>query len=153
MIVVSDTSPITALLKVGRIELLHSLFGRVIIPPAVEFELLRDHSILPAWLEVIEPRQIPWEVAAARLDAGETQALALALELKAGTVLIDERLGRRVALRAGLPVIGMLGCLLLAKREGHIAAVAPVIDELRRKAGCWFDDALIATVLSAAGEG
>lgn len=152
MIVVSDTSPLTALVKIGRAELLAELFGRVIIPPAVEMELLREHRELPEWLEVQAPSMIPAEIAAAHLDAGETQALALALELRADTVLMDERLGRRIARSVGLIPTGVLGCLLFAKREGLLIAVAPLIADLKLRGGCWFEDALVAALLAAAGE-
>ena len=153
MIVVSDTSPLTALLTIGRAELLHLLFGQVIIPPAVADELLHEHPVLPAWIEVLSPSHIPPAVIAAHLDPGETQALALALELHAHTLLMDERLGRRVARALGLIPTGVLGCLVLAKQDGHLATVSPVIAELQDRAGCWFDDALIAAILRAAGEG
>ena len=78
--------------------------------------------------------------------------MALALEMRADAVLIDERLGRRVARTLGLRVTGLLGTLILAKQRGHLEAVKPVIEELRTRAGCWFDDALIADVINAAGE-
>ena len=52
MIVVSDTSPLTALLAIGQSDLLTKLFGDVVIPPAVKSELLRTHPVLPAWLRV-----------------------------------------------------------------------------------------------------
>jgi len=52
----------------------------------------------------------------------------------------------------GLRVTGLLGTLVLAKQRGHIDAVRPIIADLRIRAGCWFDDALIADVLRAAGE-
>lgn len=152
MIIVSDTSPVTALLHVDRADLLRLLFGRVIIPPAVETELLRDHPILPEWVEVVRPIRIPDDVSAASLDAGETEAIALALELKADVILLDERRGRRLAASLGLVPTGVLGCLVLAKREGHLDAIAPVIEELQRESGCWFDGDLIEAVLRAAGE-
>ena len=152
MIVVSDTSPLTALLKIGRAHLLSDLFGRVIIPPAVQAELLREHPAVPAWIELVVPGSIPPEITDAHLDLGETQALALALEIHADTVLMDERLGRRVAEALGLHPTGVLGCLVLAKRDGLLPAIAPVIAELQTIAGCWFDDALLAAVLRAAGE-
>ncbi len=152
MIVVSDTSPLTALLEIGRGHLLAELFGRVVIPPAVQTELLREHPALPDWIEVEVPGPIPPRITDARLDAGETQALALALKIHADTILMDERLGRRVAEALGLRPTGVLGCLVLAKREGFIRTVAPVIAELQSIAGCWFDNALLAAVLHAAGE-
>ena len=123
-----------------------------IIPPAVCAELLREHAALPAWLETRAPLTIPASLTAAHLDLGETEALALALEVRADTILLDERLGRRVARAHGLRVTGLLGTLVLAKERGHLAAVRPVIAELRLRVGCWFDDALIADVCRAAGE-
>ena len=150
MLVVSDTSPLTALLNVGRADLLQQLFSEIFIPPAVE--LLRSHSILPEWLKVRKPRNIPASITSADLDAGESEALALALDLHAGTVLMDERLGRRVARALGLKTTGLLGCLVLAKDAGLIADVSSVIAELQTIAGCWFDDALIAAICRAAGE-
>ena len=152
MLVVSDTSQLTALLKIGRADLLQQLFSEVFIPPAVETELLRSHSILPEWLKVRKPRNIPASITSADLDAGESEALALALELNAGTVLMDERLGRRVARALGLKATGLLGCLVLAKDAGLIANVSPLITELETIAGCWFDAALIAAICRAAGE-
>lgn len=50
-VIVSDTSAITNLLAIGRIELLEDLFGRVLIPPAVAAELRVGHSQLPAFIE------------------------------------------------------------------------------------------------------
>lgn len=82
MVIISDTSPMTALLLAGRGELLTLIFDRVVIPPAVETELLCAHETLPVWLEVIVPKRIPSTVLEAGLDAGETEAIALALELK-----------------------------------------------------------------------
>lgn len=66
----------------------------------------------------------------AGLDPGETEAIALALELHPDAVLMDERLGRRLAARHGLAVTGLLGFLVLAKHQKLIDAVAPVIQEL-----------------------
>ena len=79
MIVVSDTSPITALLAVEKAELLKQLFGEVVIPNAVEAELLRTHSTLPAWLHV-QPLQnfAKANLYARSVDRGEAEAIALA---------------------------------------------------------------------------
>jgi len=78
MVVISDTSPLTALLLARREELLRDLFGRVVIPPSVQIELLRTHAKLPSWIEVIAPQMIPASVSDAGLDLGETEAIALA---------------------------------------------------------------------------
>lgn len=152
MLVVSDTSPLTALLQIGRAELLPALFGRVVIPPAVQRELLRAHAALPPWLEVRTSGVIPESLRDARLDAGETEALALALEIRADIVLMDERLGRRAARALGLRVMGLLGLLVLAKQRGKLSSVRATVDDLRSVAGCWFDDDLVAEVCASVGE-
>jgi uncharacterized protein len=84
MIVVSDTSPITALLTIGAAELLAQLFQEVVIPPAVRDELLRSHARLPAWLQV-KAVQSPGQVRtyAQSVDLGEAEAIQLAQELHA----------------------------------------------------------------------
>lgn len=86
------------------------------------------------------------------LDRGEAEAIALALELKAEELLIDERLGRREANRLGVPIIGVLGILLVAKRRTLINAVQPVVDALISKAGFRVSLQLYEQVLQAAGE-
>src|SRR5205809_6670839 len=110
MIVVSDTSPITALLTVGQAELLRKLFGEVVIPPAVKAELDRTHSALPKWLQVRQLRDQAQALAFERVvDRGEAEAIALAQELRANWLLIDERKGRRLAKEAGVRVLGLVG--------------------------------------------
>ena len=152
MVVISDTSPITALLLADQAELLRGLFTRVVIPPAVQRELLCAHTQLPPWIEVISPRHIPASITEGGLDAGETEAIALALELHPDTLLIDERLGRRLAMKHVLPVTGLLGLLVLAKQHGLVEKVVPVIQELQTKGNCWFGHALLQDVCKAVHE-
>lgn len=132
--------------------MLQSLFDRVVIPPAVQSELLRAHAILPSWIEIVVPQSRPASVSEGGLDAGETEAIALTLELHPDTLLINERLGRRLAMRHGLPVTGLLGLLVLAKTRGLIAGAVPVIHELQEKGNCWFGHNLLLEVCAAVGE-
>lgn len=152
MVVISDTSPLTALLLADHAELLRVLFARVVIPPAVQRELLCAHTRLPSWIEVIPPHHIPASITDAGLDAGETEAIALALELHPDTLLMDERLGRRLAMKHGLPVTGLLGMLVLAKKHELVEKIVPVIHQLQTKGNCWFGHALLMDVCSAVGE-
>ena len=153
MIVVGDTSPITSLLQTGHSELLPVLFGEVLIPPAVQAELSRFHATLPDWLRVrpiLDQRQA--DDLGDRLDQGEAEAIVLAEECRADYLLIDEKLGREQAEARGLTAIGLLGVLLLAKRAGHLASVAVLIDQLETVAGFFVSERIKSIVLRAAGE-
>jgi predicted nucleic acid-binding protein len=86
------------------------------------------------------------------LHRGEAEAIALAVDLKADTILIDEHEGRLLATQAGLSVTGVFGVLLRAKKEGTISAVQPEIQALRAKARFFISKPLEARVLDLAGE-
>jgi hypothetical protein len=86
------------------------------------------------------------------LDPGEAAALALAVEIHADVVLLDERRGREAASQLGLRTIGILGLLLQAKSAGFLAAIQPILDDLRREAGFWMAEPLRQQVLRLAGE-
>jgi predicted nucleic acid-binding protein len=86
------------------------------------------------------------------LHPGEAEAIALALEIKADYLLIDEREGRTLARQLGLPITGVLGVLLRAKRRRQIEAVKPEIEALRRQARFFIAPALEAAILAEAGE-
>lgn len=161
MIVVADTSVILNLALVGCDTLLEAMFGVVIIPPAVESEFQRLAAssgrfaglTVPSWLRVQAPTAIAPRIAAdAALDLGEAQALALALEIHADAVLIDEAHARLVATELGLTPIGILGILLRSKRDGRIAEIRGVLATLRERAGFRIADDLYREVLRLAGE-
>jgi predicted nucleic acid-binding protein len=160
-VVVSNTSPILNLACIGRLDLLRALYGQLLIPPAVFHELVLADPDAPGAAEVRSGGWIAQHpvanqtlVAALRLelDAGEAEAIACALELKATLLLMDERRGRQIAQRMGLPVVGLLGALLLAQRRGLTPALRPLLDDLRSKAGFWMSDALYRRVLVETGE-
>ena len=89
---------------------------------------------------------------AGQLDAGESEAIALAAELNIGLLLIDEREGRVFARRAGLRVTGVLGVLLRAKLDGRIPAIRPAMDALRADAHFFIAEELEIRVLAEAAE-
>jgi predicted nucleic acid-binding protein len=78
--------------------------------------------------------------------------VALALELKADILPIDEQAARGVASQLGLSIIGLMGVLLRAKTAGHLPAVRPVLDDLIGRAGFWVSATLYTAVLNLAGE-
>ncbi len=114
-VVVVNASPLIALGTCGRIDLLRSLYDRVVIPEEVQTELaVGGETALPAglmeanlkWIEVLRLNS-PLSIAmTARLDDGEASVIALALELGATRIVMDERKGRKLAENLGLDVIG-----------------------------------------------
>jgi predicted nucleic acid-binding protein len=89
--------------------------------------------VLPSWIHIRALTQpIGSEVLRASLGPGESEALALALELKAEALILDDRPARRLALARGLPLMGTAAVLLRAKQAGFIPAVQPLLDELLR---------------------
>jgi len=161
MIVVSNSSPLVSLCAIGRLELLRNRYGTISIPRAVHYEVAVQGSGRPGAAEV---QTFDWNtfreggnpnLATAlqgKLDHGEAEAIALALELQADLLLMDERLGRIEAARFGLRFIGTLGVLIEAKARGHLQEIKPVLDELRTNAGFRMSEALRARVLQEAGE-
>ncbi len=166
MLVVSDTSPILNLAAVGRADLLGSLYGELVIPPAVQGELaslprryprFAAATPLPSFVRV-EP--LPSDVDAGALLAelalqlhpGEAEALALATVLPADLLLVDEFAARRLARLRGVRTQGLLGVLVEAKRRGFLRAVAPLLDQLQAEVGFWVGAELRATVLHSVGE-
>ena len=153
MIVVSDTSCISNLLSIGREELLPRLFGEVLIPPAVLSELLRFHVRVPDFVRCVAPAEMGKMASLSQeLDLGEAEAICLALELKADRLLIDEAPGRAAALREGIPIIGLVGVLVTAKRTGLVGAISPILQQLEEDAGFYLSASLKENVLLAVGE-
>jgi hypothetical protein len=160
---VSNTSPIFNLACIERLDLLRTLFQEIWIPSGVETELtlVPDAAIRgrveqarnAGWLKVrptIEADLI--KLLTVDLHQGEAEAIALALETKADWLLIDEKEGREMARRLGLPIAGVLGVLLRAKRMGHIAEIKPDLLALRSKAHFFIAPELEAELLESAGE-
>lgn len=161
MTVVSNTSPIFYLSSIGQLDLLRQLYGEIAIPAAVLQEITNvgntDASarVVPT-LSWIKTEPVTDRVFVNRLrtelDPGEAEAIALAVQLSAGRLLMDERLGRAAAMQAGLQVTGVLGILIAAKQNDFIQEVKPLLDTLLDRVGFWVDAQLYAKVLRAAGE-
>lgn len=161
MIVVSNTSPIFYLSTIGHLDLLRQLYSEIVIPRTVFNEITnvgntdasaRVVSTL-SWIKTQSATDQEFvNTLRAELDPGEAEAIALAVELNVDRLLIDERLGRAAAIRAGLQVTGVLGILIAAKRNKLVQEVKPLLDALIEQVGFWIDTRLYAKVLQAVGE-
>jgi predicted nucleic acid-binding protein len=119
MIIIADTTPLNYLVLIQEVDLLPRLFGKVLIPPAVYKELEDPETPdsvrawlarAPSWLNV-QALHSPPDPALDYLDVGEREAIALAEELGADQLLLDEGDARKEAARRKLPFIGTLGIL------------------------------------------
>lgn len=138
---VADTGPLIALARVERLQLLPRLFGNGLIPPAVHREVQIEsgragarrigEALSAGWLRVEAlPDDAPVADLLRTVDAGEAEAMALCLQHRARLLLIDDAKGRKLARRAGIPLVGVAGVLLAAKSKGLLGSVSPVLDEL-----------------------
>lgn len=125
MIVVSDTTPILSLLKIDRLDLLQSLYGKVLLPEAVYHELVSNPAFSDeakqvaacAFLTVVSVKNkssVELLRKVSGLDAGESEAVILYEEQNAELLLMDERKGRTIAKKMDIEYIGTAGILMLA---------------------------------------
>lgn len=161
MKVVCNASPLINLARIGQLALLPRIFGRILVPEAVWQEVVEDGQGQPGAEEVRRAAWVERATVANRLlvhslrqdlDAGEAEAIALAIEIEADWLLMDERLGRETAHHFGLRYVGLVGILSAAKQRGDIRALRPLLDRLRDVAGFRISSALYEQVLRDAGE-
>ena len=159
-IIVADTGPLIALAKLHHLDLLPAIFDAVYVPQTVYDEATQDNyrndadtidKFIQSYTTVCQTINNPFsQNISTILDAGETQALALAKQLDCG-VLMDERKGRQIANHYQIHAIGTLGVLLQAKKQGKIKAIKPLISELQN-VGYRLSPKLIEYALTKASE-
>jgi predicted nucleic acid-binding protein len=157
--VVSNTTPLQYLHQIGRLDLLPYIYRRVVVPQAVADELRQgelkgiDVPVLSrlGWVTVLPVAAPDLQQVSAALDAGEREALALAIGQRDPLLLLDDAAARREAKSLGLRFTGTLGVLVRAKHAGHITTVAPCLDQLDN-AGFYLRPDVRVLVLRQAGE-
>lgn len=156
MTIVSNASPLINLARISKLDLLRELYGERVIPQAVWQEVVLDGAEQPGAEQVktsdwIKVRPIKDERLAQalrqELDAGEAEAIVLAIETEAELLLMDEHLGRETARHLGVRYTGLIGVLRQAKHKRLIAAIKPQLDALRDVAGFRISDVLYRRVL------
>lgn len=154
MIVVVNTSPLIALDRIGQLDILRQLFGRVVRPQSVVDELMAGRHLYGGssllfdapWMET---REDPGEVIFRReLGAGETAAIVLARKMNADLLLLDDLAARRVATELELRISGTLGVLFAASRRGYINDLEKTLSDLS-SSGFRISDQMRKSILSA----
>lgn len=158
MLVVSDTTAITNLLKINLLHLVQKMYREILIPRAVYDELRKiptQQKIIDntKWIKTREVKNQSFvEQLNARLDLGESEAIALAVELKADILVMDEYQGRRLAQEHGVTIIGLLGILIGAKKRGYIKSVKAHMEDLMKNYGFRISKSVYNQVLRLAKE-
>jgi predicted nucleic acid-binding protein len=157
---VCDASTLIALARIGQLDILAQVGEQVVIPVAVYDEVVVKGAGKPGSDEVqqalwIETRDVADRNVVAQfrtvLGAGESEAIALAKESAAELIILDDQDARETAITEGLNVVGLLAFLVLAKEEGIIHQVRPLLDALRQQ-GFFISDDLYQHILQKADE-
>ena len=160
--VVADAGPLIALARLDRLSWLPELYGEILVPARVFAELRCDgdrpgakalhRAHVAGWLQVVETRAPPAALREAPVDPGEAEAIWLAKQrTDLRFLLIDDRRGRQLARQLGLAVVGIAGVLLVAKQEGLIQEIRPLLQELAG-IGYYLSAQLCDEILRLAGE-
>ena len=161
--VVSNSSPLVYLAALGDFDLLRVLFDEITIPPTVFQEVAIAGARFPVspavlaardkWIHVrgVRDPTLADHFRSAGLHPGESEALALAVEIQPDALLMDDQEAVHRAVSLGVNVIRTPGVYRLAKQRGLLPAVAPKLEDLRR-AGFWLRDDHFSTILRSVGE-
>jgi len=154
MIIVSDTTALTTLIKSGLDWILPQMFGEILIPKAVADELLCFHSCLPDWCIVRVAIEGPLlDRLRQTVDLGEAEAIVLANELQASVILLDDKKGRRQAEALGLAPLALPAVLAAAKRQEIIPSLADAFDTISKQGRYRVADSAAYQLLRSVGEG
>jgi predicted nucleic acid-binding protein len=159
--VISDSSPLIALSRIGQLSLLRELYQDVTVPQGVVQEVVGNGAGQPGaeevstadWIIVVRVKDQPFVESLRRdLGEGEAEAIALAVELQADLLIVDDLLARQAARNFGLMFVGTVGVLLEARQKGLLPEIKPALDDLIDLAGFRLSGQLYARVLREAGE-
>jgi len=158
--IVVNSTPIILLEKIGHIDLLKKLYGKIYVPQAVYQEIttgddsenMQEFFTNNSWIEIVQIQNTDAKKTfTSSLHSGEVETIILAMEKSADLCIFDDLLARKHAKRLNLNLTGTLGIIIAAKQTGFIDSVKPLLDKLIA-VDMYISDKLYNTVLSQAGE-
>jgi predicted nucleic acid-binding protein len=128
-VIITDTSCLIALSRMDMLFVLKELYREILITP----EIAKEYGdSLPDWVLISQVKDVRFQrLLSDYLDKGEASAIALALELKNCTLILDDLKVRKEAEKLRLPYTGTLGVLFKAKQRGIIARLKPCLEQLQ----------------------
>lgn len=142
MIVVCNSSTLIALARINSLDILEKVVKKLTIPPAVYEEIVIKEAGRPGSMEI---KKAQWINKVNVLDhesvinltnnlgVGESEAIALAKEIKADLIILDDDKARKMAISKGLKATGFLALLIQAKEKGFIKEVKPIMNKLKQQ--------------------
>lgn len=127
--IISDTSCLIVLSKIGAFELLQKVYGQIITTSDIAKEFGES---LPEWVIIKEVVDIfKQKILELQIDKGESSAIALAIEMTDCTLILDDFKARKIAQQLGLTITGTIGVIVKAKLEGKIASITPYLEAIK----------------------
>ena len=152
--IISNSTPLIILSKIGELEILKNLYGEIIIPRAVFEEVTIKSDAIKnfSWIKILEMQdKSNRKIYQAKLHNGEVEVMMLAKEISADLLIIDDNAAKKFAKFLGFTVTGTLGILLKAKSEKIISEVKPILEKMQAE-NFYISDEIIKLVLKTAGE-
>lgn len=149
-IVVSDTSCLIVLSKIGKLDILRKLYSEIIITPEIANEFGDE---LHTWISEISVTDVQKQkILEIEVDRGEASAIALSIEINADLIIVDDFKARKVSKHLGLTITGTLGVLVKARNSDLFPSIKPVIEDLNNT-NFRVSTELIEEMLRASNEG
>ena len=127
--IISDTSCLIILTKIGALDLLYQLYKKVTITQDIQLEY---GDKLPDWIKIQRVKdQYRQQLLEMHIDRGEASAIALAMETAKSIVILDDYKARKVAELLGISVTGTVGVIIKAKNSGIISSIKPYLEKIR----------------------
>lgn len=127
--IISDTSCIIILSKIGELELLYKLYGQIITTLDIAEEF---GETLPSWVTIEKVSdKYRQRILEMQIDKGESSAIALALEVPNCTLILDDFKARKIAQNLGLSFTGTIGIIIKAKLNGTIPSIKPYLEKIK----------------------